>query len=256
MGSGYRWAAGLGTAEIATLLMALPLLAQQPQQAPASPLPEVRSEADNKQGSETKEPVSPKDDRLFWTLPNYLTVENASHVPPLTTGQKYKLVAQQSFDPVQFPYVGFLALLGQMSNSEPAFRQGAAGYAKRYGTEFADITIANFVTGALLPSIFRQDPRYFQLGAGSFFHRFYYAASRIVITRTDSGHNQVNYSEIAGNAVAAAIANAYHPAPDRTAINSVSVWWTQIGLDAMANEGVEFWPDIRRKVDAFRHKHL
>jgi len=183
-------------------------------------------------------------------------VENAGHVPPLTSAQKYKLVAQQSFDPVQFPYVGFLALLGQMSNSEPAFGQGAAGYAKRYGTEFADIAIGNFITGAVLPSMLRQDPRYFQLGKGGFFHRFGYAATRIVITRADSGHNQFNYSEIAGNALAAAVANAYHPPHDRTAINSVSVWWTQIGLDAMANEGVEFWPDIRRKVDAFRHRHL
>jgi len=237
--------------------MAFPLIAQPPQQLPASSSPEVQSRADGNNGvPESKEPVSPTDDRLFWTLPNYLTVENADHVAPLTTAQKYKLVAQQSFDPVQFPYVGFLALLGQKSNSEPAYGQGAAGYGKRYGTEFADITIANFVTGAVLPSIFRQDPRYFQLGKGSFFRRFYYAASRIVITRADSGHNQLNYSEIAGNAVAAAIANAYHPAQDRTAINSVSVWWTQIGLDAMANEGVEFWPDIRRKVDALRHKHL
>jgi hypothetical protein len=252
MGSSYRWRVALGAAEIAALLMAFPLLAQLP---PASS-PEVQAKDANKDSSQNKELVSPTDDRLFWTLPNYLTVENADHVPPLTTAQKYKLVAQQSFDPVQFPYVGFLALLGQMSNSEPAFGQGAAGYAKRYGTEFADITIANFVTGAVLPSIFRQDPRYFQLGKGTFFRRFYYAASRIVITRADSGRPQINYSEIAGNALAAAIANAYHPAPDRTAMNSVSVWWTQIGLDAMANEGVEFWPDIHRKVDALRHKRL
>ena len=252
MVTGYRRRVGRGAAEIATLLMAFPLLAQQPQLAPVSSSPEIQSSANE----DSPQPVSPTDDRLFWTLPNYLTVENADLVAPLTTAQKYKLVAQQSFDPVQFPYVGFLALLGQMSNSEPAYGQGTLGYAKRYGTQFADITVANFVTGALLPSIFRQDPRYFQLGKGSFFRRFYYAASRIVITRADSGRNQVNYSEIAGNALAAAIANAYHPAQDRTAINSVSVWWTQIGLDAMANEGVEFWPDIRRKVDALRHKHL
>src|SRR5271165_6249305 len=29
------------------------------------------------------------DDRLFWTLPNFLTVERAEHVPPLTTKQKF-----------------------------------------------------------------------------------------------------------------------------------------------------------------------
>jgi len=248
MSSGYRWTFGLlpGAAEIATILLTLPLLAQQPQAPPLNPVPQVQPTlAGEDESLETKEQVV--NDRLFWTLPNYLTVESASQAPPLTSAQKFKLVARQSFDPVQFPYVGFLALLGQKANSEPAFGQGTAGYAKRYGAQFADITIANFMTGAVLPSLLRQDPRYYQLGKGNFFRRAGYAASRIFITRTDSGRRQMNYSEIAGNAMAAAVANTYHPSQDRSAANSVSVWWVQMGLDTVSNEGVEFWPDIRRK---------
>jgi hypothetical protein len=222
---------------VISLLLALPLLAQQPP-------PPVAGGNDN----ETKEQNSPENDRLFWTLPNYLTVENAKGIQPLTTAQKFKLVARQSFDPVQFPYIGFLALIGQASHSEPTYGQGAEGYAKRYGTSFADVTIANFTTGAICPSLFRQDPRYYQMGKGGFFRRAGYAVSRIFITRTDSGRRQFNYSEIAGNAMAAALTDAYHPAHDRTAENTMSVWWTQTGWDAMSNEAVEFWPDIRRKL--------
>lgn len=217
-----------------SLLLAPPLLAQQPPAAGA-------------QNTETKEQNSPENDRLLWALPNYLTVENAKVARPLTTGQKFKLVARQSFDPVQYPYVAFLALLDQAAHSEPTDGQGAEGYAKRFGTSFADITIANFMTGAVCPSLFRQDPRYYQMGQGGFFHRAGYAVSRIFITRADSGRREFNYSEIAGNAFAAAIATAYHPAHDRTAENITSVWWTQTGWDAISNEAVEFWPDIRRK---------
>ncbi len=31
-------------------------------------------------------------DRLFFALPNFLTIQNAGQVPPLTSGQKFKVV--------------------------------------------------------------------------------------------------------------------------------------------------------------------
>jgi hypothetical protein len=88
------------------------------------------------------------------------------------------------------------------------------------------------------------------MGRGGFFRRSKYAASRVFITRSDSGKTQFNYSELLGNATAAGIANIYHPAP-RTLANSVSIWWTQIGWDALGYEIKEFWPDLRH---AF-HRH-
>ncbi|MFZ0636107.1 MAG: hypothetical protein WAM08_11350, partial [Candidatus Acidiferrales bacterium] len=121
-------------------------------------------------------------DRLFWTLPNFLTVENAGQVPPLTAGQKFKVVARSSFDYVEYPWYGFLAGLSQAENSEPGYGQGAQGYAERYGAAFADGTIENFMVGAVVPSLIHQDPRYFQLGKGGFWHRAGYAVSRIFIT--------------------------------------------------------------------------
>ncbi len=187
-------------------------------------------------------------DRLFWTLPNFLTVENAHEIPPLTSKEKFKVVLRTSFDPVEYPYVGFLAGISQATDSEPGYGQGAAGYAKRYGSAFADNTIENFMTGAILPSLLHQDPRYYQLGNGTFKHRLGYAISRIFVTRSDSGNTAFNASEVLGSAVAAGIANTYHPAGDRTVANTMSVWWTEVGWDTVAIGVKEFWPDIRRKV--------
>ncbi|HUJ20233.1 MAG TPA: hypothetical protein VLX58_01870 [Bryobacteraceae bacterium] len=222
-----------------------PLQAQQPPQ----PAGETAQSQTGKADSDPPEiQTSPNNDRLFWTLPNFLTVENAKDVPPLTAGQKFKLIARSSFDPVEYPYIGLLASISQIENSEPAFGQGAKGYAKRYGSAFADNAIANFMTGAVMPSLFRQDPRYYQLGSGSVAHRALYAISRIFVIRSDSGHSRFNISEIGGNALAAGIANLYHPAQDRSAANSVSIWWTQIGWDTLSNEAKEFWPDIHRKL--------
>ena len=188
-------------------------------------------------------------DRLFFTLPNFLTLENANQVPPLTAGQKFKVVARSSFDYVQYPWYGFLAGISQAENSEPGYGQGAAGYGKRFGASTADGTIENFLTSAVFPSLLRQDPRFFQSGKGSFWHRTGYAITRVVVTRTDSGHSQVNYSEIFGSALAAGISTySYHPHADKTLRNSASVWGSQVGYDTITYVVKEFWPDIRRKI--------
>jgi hypothetical protein len=188
-------------------------------------------------------------DRLFDLLPNFLTLEDAGNVPPLTSGEKFKTVARGAFDWGQFVWYGLLSGLSQAENSEPGFGQGAEGYGKRYASAFADGTIENFMVGAALPSLFRQDPRFYQSSHGGFLHRLGYAASRILITRSDSGASQFNYSEVLGSAMASAISTySYHPHSDRTVANTASVWGSQVGYDTISLVFKEFWPDIRRKL--------
>ncbi len=188
-------------------------------------------------------------DRLFDLLPNFLTLEDASNVPPMTAGEKFKAVTRGAFDYGQFIWYGALAGVSQLENSEPGFHQGAEGYAKRYAAYFADGTIENYMVGAIFPSLFRQDPRFYQSSHGSYLRRLGYAASRIVITRGDSGAAQFNFSEILGSAVASGISTySYHPQSDRTLANAASVWGSQVGYDTLAIVFKEFWPDIRRKI--------
>ncbi|MGD0414556.1 MAG: hypothetical protein ABSA80_04320 [Terriglobales bacterium] len=193
-------------------------------------------------------------DRLFFALPNFLTLENAGQAPPLTAGQKFKVVARGSFDPIQIVWYAALSGICQAENCEPGYGQGWAAYGKRYGAYAADGTIENFFVGAILPSVFRQDPRYFQSGHGSFFNRTEYAVSRIFVTRSDSGHSQFNASEILGAAIASGISTySYHPRGDRTVGNTASVWGSQVGYDTITLVVKEFWPDIRRKLKKQPH---
>lgn len=219
-----------------------------PQQRPAS----EKSTEEDKNKSQTETNGTSKD-RLGFVLPNFLTLENAGNVPPLTAKQKFGVVARSSFDWAQYPWYGFLAGISQAENSEPGYGQGAEGYGKRYGAAWADGTIENFWTGAIFPSLLRQDPRYFQKGRGGFWHRTGYAVSRIVVIRSDSGSNQFNFSEVFGSAISAGISTySYHPHEDKTLRNTASVWGTQISYDALSFFVKEFWPDIRRKL---RTKH-
>jgi hypothetical protein len=217
------------------------------QTTPAQPADQSKDAQDNKKTSDANQGTSK--DRLFFALPNFLTLENAGQVPPLTAGQKFKVVARGSFDYILIPWYGALAGISQAENSEPGYGQGAQGYGKRFGAAFADGTIENFLTGAILPSVLHQDPRFFQESDGTFLHRTGYAISRIFVTRTDSGHQQFNFSEICGSAAAAAISTySYHPSADRTLPNTASVWGTQVGYDTLTYVVKEFWPDIRRKL--------
>lgn len=203
-------------------------------------------------------------DRLFYTLPNFLTLQGTQKLPPLSAKDKFKVVALGTFDYFEYPWWGILAAINQADNSEPGYGQGWGGYAKRYGSTAADSMIENFMTGAVFPSVLHQDPRFYQSGGGSFFKRTGYAVSRIVITRGDSGHRQFNFSEVFGAAVAAGISTySYHPRStfrstptnphlfvpsDRTLSNTISTWGTQIGLDTVTIMVKEFWPDIHRKI--------
>jgi hypothetical protein len=203
-------------------------------------------------------------DRLFYTLPNFLTLQSNKKLPPMSAGDKFKVVALGTFDYVEYPWWGILAAIRQATDADPAFGQGWGAYAKRYGTTAGDSMVENFMVGAVFTSILRQDPRYYQSGQGSFLRRMGYSTSRIFVTRTDSGRAQFNYSEIFGAATAAAISTyTYHPrsayvstpshphmfvASERTFSNVASTWGTQIGLDTVTIIVKEFWPDIHRKL--------
>jgi hypothetical protein len=237
---------------------------QQQQQAPPSGSPAATQPPAAKQpqpgqtpaGSSTKEQkniqheqeTGTSQDRLFWTMPNFLTMENAEDIPPLTSGEKFKVVGRSLIDPSEFVLIGFVAGLGQASNSDPSYGQGAQGYGKRYATAYADNAIENFMASAALPSLLHQDPRYYQLGHGGFLRRAGHAISRAVMTRSDSGRSQFNYSEVFGAGMAAAISTySYHPESERGPGTVISVWGTQIGWDVGTYMLKEFWPDLRRK---------
>jgi len=231
---------------IGVLCLVAPLAAQQEQAAALVPSPEDVSSA-RYEGGNFKETPPAKDDRIFDVMPNFETVEGVRSAPPISAGEKFKLTAEGAFDPFEFALAGVLAGVSQAENDQSTYGQGAAGYGKRYAEAFGNQAVSNFMSGAIFPSLLREDPRYFQAGTGTFRHRFCYALSRIFVTPTDAGHMQFNYSEFLGNAAGAGMANLYNSPDERTAANAAGNFGEQIAIDMMGNELKEFWPDIRRK---------
>jgi len=154
--------------------------------------------------------------RVLGFIPNFY-VSYVPNAAPLNTRQKFELAWKSTLDPVTFAITGGIAGIQQANNQFGEYGQGAQGYAKRYGASYADLVTNTFIGGAILPSLLKQDPRYFYKGTGSKRSRILYAIANSVICKGDNGHWQANYSTIIGGLAAGGISNLYYPANDRGA---------------------------------------
>jgi len=209
---------------------------QQPGQLPPAVQPGVPAAGKTAAG---------EDKRILGVLPNYRTAEMFAQAHPLTPGQKMHIAIKDSFDYPLFLLAGAYAGLYQLEDSHPQFGQGAKGYLRRLGTSYTDQISGNMLTEGVLPILLKEDPRYFRMAEGSSGSRTWYAVSRIFVTRTDSGHESINYSELVGNAMAAGIGLSYY-SDNRNVPDYLQNWGTQLGTDAVSQILKEFWPDMKR----------
>ena len=210
--------------------------AQQPQTMPPSQQPGVLAPGKTEQG---------EDRYAYGVLPNYRTAEKSAMGTPLSSKQKMTIAVKDSFALPLFGLGAAYAGLYQLENSHPQFGQGVGGYAKRLGTSYTDQVLGNLMTEGIYPSLLKQDPRYFRMAEGTKKSRVGYALTRIFVTRTDSGKSAVNYSELLGNATAAAIGLSYYT-DNRNVPDFMLNWGTQLGTDATSQVLKEFWPDVKR----------
>jgi len=177
--------------------------------------------------------------RVAGVIPNFYSAYDWN-APPMLAKQKIQLSVRGLIDPVSFLAVAGIAGAEQNRNIFPAYGSGIEGYGKRYGA-----AMANRVSGALLgravyPAIFHQDPRYFYKGKGSIKSRALYAISAAVMTRSDSGRWEPNYSQVLGNFSAAALSNLYYPEADRGGSLVLLNGLSETGGNAVSNLIREF----------------
>jgi hypothetical protein len=162
--------------------------------------------------------------RVLGVFPNFY-VSYVRNPAPFSAGQKFRLALRTSVDPISIAIPGVIAGVEQSQNGFSGYGQGTAGYAKRFGASSADSAISIMITDAILPSLLRQDPRYFYKGTGSIRSRALYAVATAFICKGDNGHWQPNYSNVLGNLAAAGLSNLYYPSTDRHGVGlTVDNW--------------------------------
>jgi hypothetical protein len=183
--------------------------------------------------------------RVFGVMAAFNTTRNKDAIP-LTVGQKYQLFFKSATDPWPFVLTAFGAGIDQAENSFPQYGQGVEGYAKRWGAGYADYFTGNLLGNAVLTSLLKEDPRYFQKGTGSYTSRFLWAATATVWCKRDNGTWGPNYANVIGNLMGAAVSNVYYPENDRTVSGTLGRGFTVTAQAIIGSEVIEFWPDIAR----------
>jgi hypothetical protein len=235
------------SADPAALPTPVPSAAPTPSASP-SPDPAEASEMIAPPSVEVTQPeLDPVSKRLFGVIPNYRADQYTETYKPLTLAEKYKIARNDSFDWPNFPLLAGYALQSQVAAHGFTHNGGVKGFGEYYVRGFGDQVIGTYLTEAILPGLLHEDPRFFRIGTGTFFHRVYYATSRVFVTRTDNGGTRLYVSEIFGNMGVVAITSLYYPASQTVSQGSIR-YAMQLGNDAVSNILTEFWPDIKHRL--------
>lgn len=204
----------------------------------ASQPPPSQNVEDDSSGKQTK--------RILGIIPNFRAVSANTKLPPETVKEKFIDATEDSFDYSSIFIPAAIAVYNMHEQTTPEFHEGAAGYARYFWHSAVDQTSENYFVEFIFPTVTHEDARYYTLGHGGFIKRTAYALSRAVITRSNSGAEVFNISEVFGAGAAAGVSNLYYPSASRSVGNSMSEWAEDVGIDAASFWFKEFWPDINR----------
>lgn len=227
------------TALILFLFVALVLPSfaqQQPPDAPSTSAQKAQAQSGHAAQDEVVEHHS-----IFF--PNLATDRT-----PLTVSQKAELWVKNSVAPSAFLGAAFGAGIAQATNSPSGYGQGAEGYGKRFGSLMATHATTEFAGTFVIPSLARQDPRYFVHGKGTFGQRLGHALSRVVVAPNDGGGYGFNWGGVLGPLAGETVANAYLPVREQTGARTAERYGVEIAVKAGTNVLREFWPDIFKRL--------
>ncbi|WP_198152233.1 hypothetical protein [Granulicella tundricola] len=190
--------------------------------------------------------------RVLGIIPNYRSVGVGAQLPPQTIRNKFITAASDTIDPSSFALAALLAGYNDARAATPEFHGGAVAYGRYFWHSFADQSIENVSVEFLVPAFTHEDTRYYTLGTGGKKKRLEYSLTRIFVTRSDSGKETINLSELLGAGLASGVSSRYYPVSQRDAGSVLQQYALNLGIDAASYALREFDNDISRK---FSRKH-
>jgi hypothetical protein len=188
----------------------------------------------------------PQTKRILYIFPNFRAISAETHLPPQSVNEKFITASEDSLDYSAFVLPALLAVELELTNTTPEFGHGGVGYGRYVWHAALDQANQIYFVEFIVPSITREDTRYYTLGpgGGGKLKRIGYAISRTVIARDLDGHDTFNFGEILGAGAAAGVSNLYYPTHERTFGNTAGKWGGKVGGDAITFILREYWPDI------------
>jgi hypothetical protein len=170
-----------------------------------------------------------------------ITIQPGQTAPSLSRSDKVSLGLRESF--TLFSVIGWTASAGysQLINGSPNYGTDSGAFGERLGAASVRLISQNIFGNAIFAPVFRTDPRYYKMGPGhNIVKRTLYAATRTLITRSDNGRAQPNYSLLSGNLAGAALTNAYYPSTNRGFTETAKTFGNSLGGSAVGFVVTEF----------------
>jgi hypothetical protein len=173
-----------------------------------------------------------------------MIISPGKQAPLLTPKDKFLLGAKNAVTPFSIAGWIFSSGYSHLTNGPPNYGTDKGAYGQRLGaTAIRDISEGFFST-SIMSNVFHEDPRYYKMGKDhSIAKRAVYAATRPLITRTDSGHMTPNLALLTGNLAGAALTNAYYPTLNHGFSQTMVIFGSSIGGSALGSGVNEFLND-------------
>src|ERR1700676_868836 len=181
--------------------------------------------------------------------------ESPSFQPP-TQGEKFQTFVDEARSPLILGAVGVNAGVMRETALEHFTPGPQPSFTAVYRVALIQKESSAFFGKYLYPSLRKQDLRYYPSTSGSFMGRATDAASRIFITRTDSGKRRLNTSYFLGVLTSVAIHTAYRPYWTRSSSATFNNFGSTIGSGAGINLFREFGPGFRQMIKAHTPKFV
>jgi hypothetical protein len=149
---------------------------------------------------------------------------------PIDAHDKVIIGLRDLYSPLNFAAMIASAGYEQVLNGAPNYGTDRGAFGERLGAAGIRETSQGFFTDSVFSPVLHMDPRYYVEGPQyNFFHRTVYAATRVLVSKTDSGRHTINAPLLLGYATSTAISTAYYPQINRNFRDQASNYGGSLG---------------------------
>lgn len=167
---------------------------------------------------------------------------------PLSSRDKLRIAASNVVDPFNLITIGATAAITIGSDPDTGYGPGMKGWAKNSGTLLTEDMSGAFFVTFLVPSLTRQDPRYYRMPNGSIRRRILNVLVQPIWTRSDSGNHMPNYGNLIGVPATITLANVYVPGRKQGVGPTAESSAITIASSPIDNLVTEFLPDVAKRI--------
>jgi len=171
-----------------------------------------------------------------------------SHGHHLTSTDKLRIAASDVVDPFNLLTIAATAAISVGSDPDTGYGPGLKGWGKNSLTLLTEDMTGEFFSTYLIPSIAKQDPRYYRMPNASIRRRIVNVIVQPVWARSDNGGHMPNYGMLIGVPATVTLANVYVPGRKQGVWPTVQTSAIAIASAPIDNLINEFLPDVSKHV--------